>query len=58
MTPDPTPSPGPGEPISEKPWRNDCWCRHYRKPCEYHQGYEDALDAAEAENTHRGGTDD
>lgn len=26
--------------------REDCWCGEYRKPCTYHEGYEDGYDAA------------
>ena len=29
-------------------WRADCWCAQYRKPCQYHDGYEDGFDAATA----------
>lgn len=26
-------------------WRSNCWCGHSRKPCPYHEGMADALDA-------------
>ena len=27
--------------------RGDCWCRLNRKPCTYHEGYEDGYEQAE-----------
>lgn len=27
--------------------RKDCWCESYRKPCEYHEGYQDGYEAAQ-----------
>ena len=29
--------------VVRPPDRGDCWCGGYRKPCAYHEGWEDAL---------------
>lgn len=34
--------------------RKDCWCESYRKPCEYHEGYQDGYEAAQRERSANG----
>lgn len=35
--------------------RVDCWCESYRKPCEYHEGWEDGYETASVPDEDAGG---
>lgn len=36
--------------MSPEEARKGCYCEHIRKPCPYHEGYEDGYDAAKADD--------